>query len=176
MEEKADASDEVAAAQWYALRVRSRHEFIVMNELQQKGIFGYLPYIKKWRRWKDRMKLVEFPLFPGYLFVQIQPHAASYVSALKTRGAVSFVAHDGRPVPIPAEEVAALRLMVESEQELNVYPHLTEGVRVKIVRGPLCGAEGVLQKRERHFMFLVNIVLLSKSVGVSVCAEDIKPL
>ncbi len=176
MEDRERTANDMTALQWYALRVRSRHEFVTNDELQRKGIPTYLPSVRKWRRWKDRRKLVEFPLFPGYLFVQAQPHAEHYVSALKARGAVAFVARNGEPLPIPAEEISALRLMVDSEQELNVYPHLKEGIRVKIVRGPLCGAEGVLEKRERHCMFLVNIVLLSKSVGVSVSADDLQTI
>ncbi|MEW5746973.1 MAG: UpxY family transcription antiterminator [Nitrospirota bacterium] len=161
---------------WYALRVRSRHEFVTCEELCKKGIPAYLPSLKRWRQWKDRKRLVEFPLFPGYLFVRCAAHSGDYTGALKTRGAVSFVCSQRQPASISPEEMNSLKLMVESEQELNVFPHLTEGTRVRIVKGPLKGAEGVLEKKGPHFTFLVNIVLLSKSVGVTICADEVEAI
>lgn len=175
-EEREPAAEGTADRHWYALRVRSRHEFVTHEELCKKEITSYLPCLKKWRRWKDRSKLVEFPLFPGYLFVLVRPYSEDYAAALKTRGAVSFVARSRQPAAIPPEEINSLRLLVDGGQELNVYPHLTEGTKVRIVRGPLSGAEGVLEKQERHSMFLVNIVLLATSVGVSVRAEDLETI
>ena len=163
------------ALAWYALHVRSRHELITNSELRRKGINTYLPTIKKWRQWKDRKKFVEFPLFPGYLFVNIDPDSQGYLKVLKTRGSVRFVSSvPGSPVPIPPEEINALMMLVSSGEELDVYPHIREGTRVKVGRGLFAGAEGVLDRKEAHCIFVVNITLLGKSIGVRISADEVE--
>lgn len=160
---------------WYVLHVRSKHEFIANAELQKKGIRTFLPTVKKWRQWKDRRKLVEFPLFPGYLFVNIALNSTDHLKVLKTRGAVRFLSEGpGSPAPVSPEEVSSLKLLVESGEELDIYPHLREGTKVRVTRGLFRGAEGVLDKKEAHCTFIVNIILLGRSVGARVLADDIE--
>ncbi|MEW6116807.1 MAG: UpxY family transcription antiterminator [Nitrospirota bacterium] len=160
---------------WYALYVKSRHEFVTQGELGKKGIDAYLPAVKKVRQWKDRKKLVELPLFPGYCFARIAPDPEALLTVLKTRGVVSLVSTaPGAPAPVPDEEIASLKLLVESGSEFDIYPHLKEGVRVRIKRGPLRGAEGILRKKEGAYTFLVGIELLGRSVGVAVDGDDVE--
>ncbi|MCL4490492.1 MAG: UpxY family transcription antiterminator [Nitrospirae bacterium] len=160
---------------WYALYVKSRHEFVTQGELVRKGISTYLPAVKKSRQWKDRKKFVDFPLFPGYCFVHIKPDPEDFISVLKTRGVVTLLsAKPGCPTPVSPEEINSLRLLVESGREFDIYPHLKEGARVRVKRGPLKGAEGTLEKKEEQYMLLVSIKLLGRSVGVNICADDIE--
>lgn len=160
---------------WYAVYVKSRHEFVTSGELKQKKIEVFLPSIKKYSQWRDRRKLLDFPLFPGYLFVHIQPTPEEFLSILKTRGVVSFVSLiPGHPTPVPLSEIISLKLMLESGEELNIYSSLKEGTLVRIKRGPLKSAEGVLIKKEDQYIFLVNIHILGRSVGIKIYAEDIE--
>ncbi len=160
---------------WYALYVKSRHEFVAQGELSRKGINTYLPAVKKARQWKDRKKFVEFPLFPGYCFVNIKPSPEDFVSVLKTRGVVTLLSSKpGCPTPVAPEEINSLRLLVESGKDFDIFPHLKEGARVRVKRGPLKGAEGVLEKKEDQYMLLVSIKLLGRSVGVNIYADDIE--
>jgi transcription termination/antitermination protein NusG len=160
---------------WYALYVKSRHEFVASGELIRKGKEAFLPSIKRFRQWKDRRKLVDFPLFPGYLFVNIQPNSEEFLNVLKSRGVVSFVSlTPGHPTPVPISEVTSLKLMIESGKELNIYPSLKEGSWVRVKRGPLKSAEGILAKKDDHYMFMVNIKLLGRSIGVKMYADDLE--
>jgi|Deesub1362A_J573_1020465.scaffolds.fasta_scaffold00004_232 transcription antitermination factor NusG len=160
---------------WYALYVKSRHEFFTQGELTKKGIETYLPSVKRLRRWKDRKKFVEFPLFPGYLFVHIRPNPEEFINVLKTMGAVTLVsAESGRPTPVPPEEINSLKLLLKSGKDFDIYPHLKERTRVRVKRGPLKGAEGVLKSKEDQHIFLVNIELLGRSLGVKIYADDIE--
>lgn len=161
--------------EWFALYVKSRHEFVTNNELQKKGIETFLPSIKKSRQWKDRRKLIDFPLFPGYVFFHIYPENDGFLNVLKTRGAVKIVsAEKGHPTPIPPVEIDSLKLLIESGERFDVYPNLKEGERVRVSKGPLKGAEGILKKKEEQYMFLVNIELLGRSVGVKIHADCIE--
>jgi transcriptional antiterminator NusG len=165
----------IAGVSWYALYVKSRHEFVSLSELSQKGIETFLPSIKKPRQWKDRKKIVEFPLFPGYLFVRVQPSPEKLLNVLKTRGVVTFISlSSGNPSTVPDEEMDSLKLLVESGEELDIYPHLKEGTEVVVKRGPLKGAHGILIRRAEQYMFLINIKLLGKSVGVKVYEDDLE--
>jgi len=113
---------------WYAVYVKSRHEFVTRGELVRKDVETFLPVVTKVRQWKDRRKSIDFPLFPGYLFVHIEPRSDEFLSVLKVRGAISLLAlNPGVPTPVPAEEISSLRLLVEKGEEIDVYPHLRKG-------------------------------------------------
>ncbi len=164
-----------SAFNWYALYVKSRHEFVTHNELTRKGIGTFLPSVKRLRQWKDRRKFVEFPLFPGYLFVNIDPSPEEFIKVLKKKGVVSFVSLEpGHPAPVPPEEINSLKILIESGREFEIYPNLKEGTRVWVKRGILKGAEGVIKKKEDQYVFLLNIELLGRSVGVKMYADDIE--
>lgn len=161
--------------EWFALYVKSRHEYVTSDELQKKEIDTFLPSIKKWRQWKDRRMSVDFPLFPGYLFVRIRPDSEHFVNVLRTKGAVTLVSSEpGNPTPVSAEEINSLRVLIETGKELDIYPHLKEGARVRVRRGPLKGAEGVLQEKGDQYMFLINVNLLGRSVGLKIYADDVE--
>lgn len=161
---------------WYALYVKSRHEFLTMDELKRKGVKTFLPFVKKMRQWKDRKKFVDFPLFPGYLFVSVKADPEEFVNVLKTRGAVSLISRrPGCPAVVADEEINSLKLMVESGEEIDIYPELKEGTAIRVKKGPLKGAIGKLEKKEDQHIFLVNIDILGRSVGVKVFADDIEP-
>ncbi|OGW52743.1 MAG: hypothetical protein A2Y81_10305 [Nitrospirae bacterium RBG_13_43_8] len=161
--------------EWFALYVKSRHEFFTDLELRRKGVETFLPTVKKWRQWKDRKKLIHFPLFPGYLFVYISPDPERFLDVLKTKGSVTLLsAESGRPTPVLLEEINSLKLLIDSGTKVDIYPCLNEGTRVRVRRGLFQGAEGVLQEKGDHCLFLVNIKLLGRSVGVKIHADDIE--
>ncbi len=160
---------------WYALWVKSRSEFVTSHELSRKGIENYVPAATRVRQWADRKKKVDFPLFPGYVFVHILPKAEEFLNVVKTRGSVSFVSLEpGRPTLVPPQEIASLKVLLQSGTQLDVFPALKEGTAVRVKRGPLSGAVGILAKRKGQDMFLVNIEILGRSVGTRIRAEDIE--
>jgi transcription antitermination factor NusG len=160
---------------WYALAVKSRHEFVARDELVHKGITTFLPSILKLRQWRDRKKQIEFPLFPGYLFVYLAACAEEFVRALKARGSVSLISLEpGRPTPVKPEEIEALKAVIACGRSFDVYPHFQPGTKVRLCKGPLAGTEGVLARREDHHLFCVNVEILGRSVGLRVNADDIE--
>ena len=160
---------------WYALNVRSKHEFVMAAQLQRQGVEVFLPAIRRMRRWSDRDKWIQYPLFPGYIFVHVPRSAEVFLSILKWQGAVSFVMQEpGKPAPIDAREVESLQIMLQKGTDFDVYPHLCEGARVVVTRGPLQGAEGILLKKGEDPLFLVNINILGRSVGMRIDANDLE--
>jgi len=166
---------ELCRENWYVLYVKSRHEFVANDELIKKDITTFLPAVRKLRNWKDRKKWVDFPLFPGYLFINIIPRPESILSVLKTRGAINLLsAQPGYPTPVSPDEIDALQLLIESGRDIDIYPELKTGTNVRVKKGPLQGAVGTLVERHEQYMFMINIELLGRSIGVNVYADDIE--
>lgn len=160
---------------WFAVHVKSRHEFQVHEKLTGAGIEAFLPSVEMLRKWKDRNKLIRFPLFPGYLFVHTDTGHHARLTVLKTPGVVRFLGSgSNEPEPIPDEQVLSLKKVIETNAPLDPYPYLQEGRRVRISRGPLAGVEGVLvRKTDRHILVL-SIDILRRSTAVTVEAGDVE--
>ena len=86
---KREAENMQQGTAWYAIWTRSRHEQVVREQLERKGIEAFLPTITKWSRWKDRKKQIDWPLFPGYCFVRF--NGADRLPVLKCSGVVNIV-------------------------------------------------------------------------------------
>jgi len=161
---------------WYAIYVRSRHEFKVNETLSKMGVTSFLPTIEKLRQWKDRKKKVLFPLFPGYLFVNINYTHDDVIKVLKVYGVVKFLQQNVNPEPVPDEQIDAIYKIVCFKDGIDQYPYLKEGQRVRIVNGPLSGICGILITKENEHKVVVGVDILQKGVGVKVHITDIEPL
>ena len=159
---------------WYAIQTRSRHEKVVRDQLVAKGITHWLPLWHKRSVWKDRIKVVEVPLFGGYLFSYFS--LQDRVAVLETIGVARIVGISGKPVPVPDEQIVAVRTMVEQRLPYNPHPYLTEGMRVRIKRGVLVGAEGILIARKQKYRLVISVDLIQQAVAVDVDSVDVEPL
>jgi transcription antitermination factor NusG len=161
--------------EWYAVHVRSRHEFQVADRIAKKDIEVFLPKVERERKWKDRKKKISFPLFPGYIFVHTTKEAKNLLSVLKIRGVVRLICTlPGIPDSIPEEQIQALIRLVENQEELDPYPYLSEGQRVVIKHGPLNGVEGILvEKLDRHILVL-SVDVLRQGVALTINASDVE--
>ena len=162
---------------WFAVYVRSRFEIKVANMLLSSGIETFVATVERLRQWKDRKKLVSFPLFPGYIFVHIDKSPQSRLSVLKTKGVIRFIEMiPGKPVPLPEEQILSLKTLVENKAHLDPYPYLKEGSPVRIRTGPFSGIEGVLvRKRDKHLLVL-SVDVLQKGVALSISASEVEKI
>jgi transcription elongation factor/antiterminator RfaH len=159
---------------WYALYTRPRHEKQVRDDLSSRRIEAFLPTYKVRRRWSDRYKLVEEPLFKNYLFVNVD-YDRRYYDALMPYGAVSFVMCDGKPALIPENEIDAVRRLVTSDLPYDPHPYLKVGRRVRVRSGPLEGCEGILTRKKGLARLVLSVNLLQQSVCAEVDAHCVEP-
>jgi len=158
---------------WFAIWTRSRHEKIVRDQLEKKtDVDVFLPTIGKWSRWKDRKKKIDWPLFPGYVFARFVPDER--IGVLKVDGVVQIISNNGRPSPIPDEEIESIRTLVESELAYDPVPLIKEGDMVKVVHGPLKGVVGRLIRKGAHARLILSVDLIGQAVSVEVDAADVK--
>ena len=159
---------------WFALTVKPRHEKAAAQNLRVKGLETMLPVYLARHQWSDRVKTVELPLFPGYVLCQLRREER--LKALTTPSVTSIVGFAGVPVPIPEQEISAIRRMVESRLPIQPWPYLRPGEQVRIESGALAGVQGTLVREKSDFRVVVNIELLQRSVAVEVDRATLSPV
>lgn len=159
---------------WYAIHTRSRHEKVVRDQFDAKEIPHLLPLHHKRSKWKDRVKMIEVPLFGGYIFAHFS--LQHKLQVLQTVGVVRLVGLNGTAEPVPEEQIETIRKMVEQALPYDPHPYLKEGMLVRVVRGPLQGAEGILIEKKKNYRFVVSIDLIQKAVAVDIDSADVEPV
>jgi transcription antitermination factor NusG len=159
---------------WDALRVRSRHENLVASHLQARGFESLLPLYKCRRRWSDRFKEMQLPLFPGYVFCRF--NQLNRLPILTVPGIVHVVGVGRTPLPIDETEMSAILTAVKSGLPSRPWPFLQIGNKVRIEYGPLSGVEGILLGFRGHQRLVLSVTLLQRSVAVQVDEAWITPL
>ncbi len=154
--------------QWYALYTKSRSEKKAYQELCRKEIQAFLPLRKTIRQWSDRKKVVEVPLFNSYLFIYIK--GKEQLPALQVDSIVRFVTFEGKAVPIPPQQIEAIKAYLDEgapeydESQLN----LETGINVEITRGPMMGLHGVLLTLQGKHRVKVEIECVGQSLIIDI--------
>jgi transcription elongation factor/antiterminator RfaH len=167
------ASGTSSNASWYALQVRSRKEGYVASQIQGQGFECLLPTYKCVRKWSDRVRELEQPLFPGYLFCRFDfQHRRPVVT---TPGVLQIVGFGRRAIPVPDEEIQALQLALTSGIPKQPWPYLEVGQRVRVIYGTLAGLEGILVNVKGNDRVVLSVSLLQRSVAMEVEASWLAP-
>jgi transcription antitermination factor NusG len=159
---------------WFALQVKSRYENVAAAHLSGKGFECFLPLYKSRRRWSDRFKEVECPLFPGYVFCRLNPLDRLPIHI--TPGVILIVGRGKTPEPIDETEIAAIQSVIKSGLPSQPYPFMQIGQRVRIDNGPLWGLEGVLLDFKGRHRLVLSVTLLRRSIAVQVEDSWVTPI
>jgi transcription termination/antitermination protein NusG len=152
--------------QWYALTVKPNHERAAAQSLECRGLEAFLPLYRARRRWSDRVKELDLPLFAGYIFCRFP--GVERARVLAAPGVTSVVGFGSQPAVVPDNEIQAVRVMVGSGLPVSPWPFLRVGDRVRIEGGPLYGLEGILSQVKDAWRVVVNVELLQRSVAAEV--------
>lgn len=118
--------------QWYVLYVNVRHEKKVFEKFIEQGIEGYVPMVKTIKQWSDRKKIVEEPLFTGYVFVKLLPHELDkprYVA-----GVINYLSFGKQKAIVKQSEIDSLKYLIEKGYSLNVNSeNIQTGAKVKLL-------------------------------------------
>ena len=159
---------------WYAIRVQSKLGNLASATLRGKGYEEFLPLYRSRRRWSDRVKELDLPLFPAYLFCRFDVY--SRLPILTTPGVISIVGAGKTPVPVSDDEIAAVQAVIRSGLPALPWPCLTVGSRILIERGPLAGLEGIALDVDRKYRLVVSVPLLQRSVAVEIDRDWARPI
>jgi len=126
---------------WLAVYTRPRWEKKVNQLLIEKGLESYCPLNKVRRKWSDRVKIVEEPLFKSYVFVKVSDDDRTAVRM--TNGAINFVYWDGKPAVIKEKEIIAIKRFLNEYENVEAVPaDLKINQRVRITNGTFMDQEG----------------------------------
>lgn len=159
---------------WYAVAVGPRHEKAVRIHLEMREVTSFLPVYRSVRRWKDRRQELDMVLFPGYVFVHLD--LRHRLRVLEAPGVLRFVTFQGHPAAVPNAEIQSLELGLAQGSRTEPHPYLRRGRRVRVVRGALAGAEGILVRRKQRYRLVLSIDLILRSVMLDVDEADVEAL
>jgi transcription antitermination factor NusG len=163
---------------WYACYTRARHEKQVEMLLQQRGFESYVPVIPRMRQWKDRKKLVQFPLFASYVFVKFALKEVHGV--LTTPGVSTIVRPNGYPTPVREREIENVRRFAQALGETGIEaeqrPFLMTGQWVTVLDGPFVGVEGIVVEQRGRKRVLVGVQAIGQGLEIDIDARLLKPI
>ena len=151
---------------WFALQVKPNAEWNVSAALRAKGYEEFLPAYRVRRKWSDRWKDLELPLFAGYVFCRFDPH--NRLPVLVTPGVTSVVGLGKVPQAVDDREIDSLKSVIRSGLSAQPWPYLKIGERVRIQDGPLSGVEGLLLDIKPNRRLVLSVNLLQRSIAVEV--------
>ncbi|HLO57953.1 MAG TPA: UpxY family transcription antiterminator [Bacteroidales bacterium] len=141
---------------WYACYTKPRAEKKTQIKLEKAGITCYLPLKTERRKWSDRLKTVSVPLFTSYVFVQIENH--EFNKARIEGDIAGFIIFEGKPVPIPDDQIETIKRLVASANELEIAPEgMQPGQKIEILGGHLMGIRGELVRHQGTQKVLVKL-------------------
>jgi transcription antitermination factor NusG len=159
---------------WYALHVRTRFEKVVARNLRGKGYQEFLPLYRRTNRWSDRVKEIELPLFPGYVFCRFNP--LDRLPILTVPGVNAIVGIGKNLLPVEESELNAIRNVLKSGTFCEPWPFLEVGQRVRVEYGPLAGTEGLVMMVKNTYRLVISVNMLQRSVAVEIDRDCLQPV
>lgn len=165
-------------AKWYALRVRSNHEFLVTAQLEERSLDAFLPWYPRLEHFSGRNLRLRRPLFPGYVFACFDP-SRDRAGVISVRGVVSVVSRGQIPEPVSEAVIEQLRL-IASARPGDVSPAVySPGEKVTVARGPLAGLTGVIERTKGERVkgggrrLVVTIAMLNRACAVEIGEAEV---
>ncbi len=151
---------------WYALYLRPRTEKKVLRFLEGLGVEAYLPLQKKLKKWSDRKKIVDEPLFRSYIFVRIS--RKEYFSVLNIVGVIKYVTFEGKAASIPNRQIEMVKKLLEQNYTIEVVDEtIPVGETVEITMGSMMGLVGQLVEHKGLKKVIVRVDHVSHSLLVT---------
>ena len=149
---------------------------MIQKRLTSKGIESYVPLVKKTRRYTRKIKHVELPLMPCYLFVRITK--PDYVRVLETEGVTSFVKIARNLIAVQDREIELIqRFLNEADLDIEAVAgthKLQAGDKVAISRGNLTGIEGHLVEQQGKHKLLVELETMGYTLQMTVDRQMVR--
>lgn len=162
---------------WFVVHTHPNGEFKALANIVRQGFGAYLPRYLKRRRHARKTDMIQSPLFPGYLFVEMDPEHARWRALNSTSGVSGLICQNGSPAPVPEQIIGTIRAREDAEGYvvLGHQKTLSPGDSVNIDKGAMAGHTGIfdcMTDRDRVFLLLE---LLGRQVRVKLPIADLSP-
>jgi transcription antitermination factor NusG len=162
----AGISDQSNSYPWFAVVIRSNQGEVASTALQNLGYEQFQPTRTVRRQWSDRVKVIQEPLFPGYLFCRFDPQDRLLI--LRAPGVISIVCSGKQLLAVDGREIETIRTLLNSRSPVCPHAYLKAGHRVRIEGGALQGVEGLLIAVRSEYRVVASITILQRSVSVEI--------
>lgn len=159
---------------WICIQVRSGCEFRSALGLKERGYESFVPVFEQKRQWSDRTKVVQVPLFTGYVFLRFNASNAHRVVTVP--GVIRFVGTAGMPTPIEDSEIEALQLTARAGLVCGPCSFLEVGQEVQIRLGPLASLRGKILRFKNKQRLILSVNLIQKSMFVEIDGYEVVPV
>jgi transcription antitermination factor NusG len=140
------------------------------------GLETYLPLFLAKHQWSDRQRVIQLPLFAGYVFVRITPNLSARILVLRTNGVIRFVGCRGGASVIPDDEIEAVRAVLAHQVPFESYPFIRIGQRVRVRGGSLDGIQGVLTAIKGEQSLSLSVELLQRSITIQITGYRVEAI
>lgn len=160
---------------WYVIYTKRGQEDRALTNLERQGFVCYLPMLRRQKVARGAVGIIQEPLFPRYLFVQLDPSEdnSGWGTVRSTRGVTRLLMFGNAPATVDISLIEALRVREEAAADVPLF---IEGERVKITAGAFSGIEGVYLMADGESRALVLVELLQKAARLPVGISQIKKL
>jgi transcription antitermination factor NusG len=159
---------------WYVLYTLPQFEKKIRHDMFALKYECYLPIRSLFKRWSDRIKRIEEPLFRNYIFARSS--AQSRFNLLQLNGVLRFVSFDGQPVVLPEQEIEKIKLIESSFDDIDNESYYTVGDNVRVVNGVFMGMEGMLIRKLNGSRLLIKFPLLKQAVSVEMPERNVQKI
>ena len=161
-----------AERRWFCFHTRPRREKKVARACAERDIRHYLPLQRSVKHYGNRRREHTKPYFSGYIFALVGP---------SDRADLLCTGHIANELQVPdqrglLDDLREIRRALEVSQELETFPYITRGQRVRVTRGPFRGIEGVVSERRGTFRVVLNIEFIQRALAIELDADAVEPL
>lgn len=149
---------------WYLIYTKPKHERKVAHQLKEKNVSYFLPETKVLRKWSDRNKIIDVPLFPSYIFVSIDKLEDYYIG-LECEGVLYYVRFGKEMAKVQENVINGLKLVTNDGENVEVTSETFQaGQKYIIQHGVFSGLPCEVVDYKSKKKILVRIQLLNRSV------------
>ena len=172
----ADPLTGAGGSRWFAVAVKPRYDKAVARTLETKGFQTFLPLYRIRHLYAARYKDSDLPLFPGYVFCRF--NVLARLPILTTPGVIQILGAGNTPIPLCETEIVSLQTAIRAQLQIQPFPFLQVGQKVRINKGVLAGVEGIVMSFKQCLRLVLSVTLLQRSVLLEidrnqVCADSV---
>ncbi len=159
---------------WYVVQTKPRQELVAIENLERQGYLSYCPKIKLAKRRRQRWQQVVEPLFPRYLFVQLDIGEDDFAPIRSTVGVIGLVRFGSQTASISQQAISAIQMQEQCifAEDAN-HPTWKPGDVVKIIDGPFAGLSGVFEKDNSEERVIILLEMLGRKNRITVAANSV---
>jgi transcriptional antiterminator RfaH len=162
-------------ARWFVAYTERRGEAVAIDNLRRQGFSTFCPWIHKTIRHARKTKAVLAPLFPSYVFVELDPAQDRWRSINGTRGVSHLIANGETLTPVPLGVVEAIRARTDEDDVVDWTTSLRVGQTVRINDGPFVNLVGTLEHLSPEGRVRVLVHLMGQLIAVRMHSNDLEP-